>query len=476
MPAPPSPTALAGPAPAAQLRGDALVQRLDESPALRRRRLELLPVDGPGAPVSRPQGRSPGASTTLIGLADLISSIATVGVLNPILVEEVDQPGAVPVRWIVTGERRAMSVRRGLVAAPDNPHFAAIPAVVCPGPLTEEERRTWQLIENLAREDLQPGELGAALLFERSAVLAGQLTAAGVAVPEQVFAEPDPVARYRLLERVRRPHPKVGAPWEVVLRRLGLQLSPRKARAVVAALCTLPREMSADLDAHKVALHTRVELLRVGTGHDDVAAELWAEVKRLGRPDLLAAAVRAHRAGITAPSAAAAAAEVQRAEANAARAHSLRRPESTTDPAPASVTDQVTDQVTDPAAAVAADADTDAVDEPARGPGPAGEEEGNPRPGAVAAPAREPVSQPVAQPAAAAEPVPAAVVDAALGGLRDLARHLAVGRRLSRYDSGSVRLLISQVQHHLASRGGGRTEEPTDEITDEISARKPVAA
>jgi ParB family chromosome partitioning protein len=317
-------------------RADVVVQRIASVAALRHRRLAVLPVNGPGAPVSRPQGRGPGYSTTLTGPADLISSIAAVGVLCPILVEELDTGGDVPLRWIVAGERRVMSIRRGAVSAPANPHFGSIPAVVCPGPLSEEERRTWQLVENLAREDLQPGELAAALLFERCAVLTTHLAEAGVDVEEAVADEPDPVMRYQLLERLRCKRPNVGAPWPEVLRRLGLRLSPRKARAVVSALVTLPREMSTDMDAHKVALHTRLQLLEVGTGVDDPAAELWAEVKRRGRSDLLAGAIRAFRSGAGDPEDAVAAAEADRNRANAARSQSLRRDSSAdTDATPA---------------------------------------------------------------------------------------------------------------------------------------------
>jgi hypothetical protein len=44
-------------------------------------------------------------------------------------------------------------------------NFAALAAFVRSGPMTEEERRRLQLTENLAREDLRPGELAAALLL-----------------------------------------------------------------------------------------------------------------------------------------------------------------------------------------------------------------------------------------------------------------------------------------------------------------------
>ncbi|MEX0657695.1 MAG: hypothetical protein WD080_01040, partial [Egibacteraceae bacterium] len=62
-----------------------VARRLARSQRLTRRRFELLPLTGPGAAFTEVQGRLPGASTTPEGLAELISSIATVGVLQPIL-------------------------------------------------------------------------------------------------------------------------------------------------------------------------------------------------------------------------------------------------------------------------------------------------------------------------------------------------------------------------------------------------------
>ena len=220
---------------------------------------------------------------------ELISSIASVGVLQPILVEE----GPAGLR-VVAGERRLRAARWGAANLADNPHFAAIPAVVCPGPLSEEERRVWQLVENLAREDLQPGELAAALLYERSAVLLAKLLAAGVPVPEETAHLDDAVARFRALDRLRveaEMH-HVGAPWGEVLSRLGIQMREDKARQLVRAFAALPAELSTEMDAAKVALATRLEFLRLDRGRTAAAAELWAAVLARQRPQLLAAAVR----------------------------------------------------------------------------------------------------------------------------------------------------------------------------------------
>ncbi|MFP5319473.1 MAG: ParB/RepB/Spo0J family partition protein [Acidimicrobiia bacterium] len=267
-----------------------IARRLNLSERLRRRRFELLPLQGPGAPWTEVQGRGPGPSTAPANLVELISSISSVGVLQPILVEEAPNGGL----RVVAGERRIRACRWGAANLGDNPHFAAIPAVVCPGPLSEEERRIWQLVENLAREDLQPGELAAALLYERSAVLLAKLLAAGVPVPEETAHLDDAVARFRALDRLRveaEMH-HVGAPWGEVLSRLGIQMREDKARQLVRAFAALPPELSTEMDAVKVALATRLEFLRLERGRADAAAQLWAAVQARRQPQLLAAAVR----------------------------------------------------------------------------------------------------------------------------------------------------------------------------------------
>jgi hypothetical protein len=196
-------------------------RRLSASPWLSQRRLELLPLSGPGSVFSDVQGRRPGASTTPEDLAELVSSIASVGVLQPILVERLPDETL----RLVAGERRLRAARWGAANLPPNPHFDVIPAVVCPGPLPEEDRRTWQIAENLVRVDLAPGELAAALVFERCAVLTTKLLTAGVPVPGSTVETEDPLQRFRALERIRlEAHlHKIGAPWEEVLGRLGIQ-------------------------------------------------------------------------------------------------------------------------------------------------------------------------------------------------------------------------------------------------------------
>lgn len=266
-----------------------VTSRLAASQRLRQRRFEALPPDGPGAPWCEAQGRGPGESTSAAGLVELISSIGTVGVLQPILVEEL----ADGFRRVVAGARRLMAVRAGRLEDPSNPHFVTVPALICPGPLSGPEIRTWQLIENLARTDLADGELGAALMWERCELLAMRLSAAGHPVALEGLSE-DPRERWPALERARLAAGLhgTGAPWSDVLGRLGLQLTASKAEKVVRAFAMLPAEMSSDMDAHQVAVSTRLEWIRfASTGRAAAADAIWAALKERGRPALLRSAV-----------------------------------------------------------------------------------------------------------------------------------------------------------------------------------------
>lgn len=300
----------------------AVTHRLALSERLRARRFELLPVDADvAAPTTSPQARDPGDSTAPADLAELISSIASVGLLQPLLVEQVDGR-----HRLVAGERRLRALRWGRIHLPDHPNFRTAPAVVCPGPLTEEERRVWQLVENLAREDLQPGELAAALLYERCAVLAAHLSDGGYGVPPAVLAVEDPVRRWALLDRHRRDvgaH-QLGAPWDEVLSRIGVQLSADKAKAVVRAFRALPRELSWEMDAHGVALASRLEFLRLDRGRHDAADAIWAAVRDRDATRLLTGAVHAVLADPDLDAdAAIAVAEAVHADANIARSAAL---------------------------------------------------------------------------------------------------------------------------------------------------------
>ena len=298
---------------------------LSSFPALAEREFRLLPCSGPDAPITETQGRGPGEALSPEGLSDLASSIATHGVLQPILVERRDDKLVV-----VAGERRFRAFQLALRSRPDLDHLQqGVPALVCPTEVGEAERRAWQLAENVCRADLAPGELGAALLFERCAILHARLISNNIDVSEEDARWPDPVQRWERLERVRldaEAH-HIGAPWTEVLQRLGIQLSESAARKVVRAVQSLPDGLSAEMDAEGVALTARVEWLRLAKGRREAATELWDVVKAMGRPDLLGSASKAALAdpGASAEHALARAEAVQdEADANRARLISER--------------------------------------------------------------------------------------------------------------------------------------------------------
>ena len=276
-----------------RLTADAVYRLVDRHESLKTRRFELLPLTGDGAAFTDVQGRGWGSdpTTSPAELADLISSIGTVGQLQPILVEELPDAAG---RLVVSGERRLLALRWGSINQPDNPHFRTVATVLVDGPLTEEERRCWQLVENLARADLKPGELAAALMYERCAVLAARLVDAGATVPPSAMAPDDPIERFAALDRVRTDagHHHLGAPWRDVIQRIGIQLSEHNAQKLVRAFRALPTELSADMDAEEVSLASRLEFAKLlHRGRAEAADEIWAALKERDRPDLLTRAV-----------------------------------------------------------------------------------------------------------------------------------------------------------------------------------------
>lgn len=374
---------------------------------LRRRRFEALPLRGPGAAHTAPQGREPGDATAPVELSDLISSIAEIGLLQPILVEEIGSEEAPTRRLVVAGERRLRACRWGAAHLPDNPHFHEIPAVICPGPLSEEERRIWQLIENLAREPLRPGEQAAALLLQRCAILTGKLLRAGKPVPAEVYDLVDPVERFAALERIRSGDPAAAAPWSEVLDRLGLQLTPRKARELVRAFAALPRHLSEEMDEQKITLHTRIRFARLMHGREKAAEEIWAAVKQQRRPDLLPGAIGVSEQDPALPAGHVIGQAAERqAAANQARADKLsgHRPGAT------------------PAAAELS--------------GPGGTEHLRSDAGDRAVPPGHLED---------GQQIPSELARGVLDGLRLLAAELRRGARLSRYDAGSLDLVLTEV-------------------------------
>ncbi|MEV4506631.1 ParB N-terminal domain-containing protein [Streptomyces klenkii] len=423
-----------------------LTEALQRSERMRQRRFEWLPMRG--SVHTDVQGRGPGPSTSAEGLADLITSISAAGVLHPVLIEELPQSDGSVNQRLVIGERRYRACRWGAVNQPDNPHFEALPAVICPGPITDEERRTWQLVENLAREDLQPGELAKALLLERSAILHAQLRNAEIYVDEAILLIEDPVLRFQALEKLRGSAADLAAPWPLVLRRLGLQITARRARELVSAFRTLPREVSSDMDEHQVSLAARTNLARLTRGRREAASEIWQAVKRLGRSDLLSAVVKAKTQDpeLSAEEAVTAA-STMREDANAARSAALTRTSDEQDDEPD------------------AHQQNDAADEPAgAGPGPAdGEHVAEPQsPAPTAAvpsiPAGEDRPEDPAPEAEPAPPVDPDVASGALDSLRVLNGQLAEGRVLHRFDAGSLRMLLTDLNRRLPA---DRTTERT---------------
>ncbi|HVT78473.1 MAG TPA: ParB N-terminal domain-containing protein [Acidimicrobiales bacterium] len=273
----------------------AAVAAVAASRRLRQRYLTSLPLNGTGAPFTDLQGRLPGESTGNEGLADLMSSIASIGLLQPILVEALPDGR----NRIVAGERRLRACRRLEQLDPANPHIVdGIPSIVAPGPLDEIERRNWQFAENFCRADLAPGEMAMALLFERCGLLVERLADVGVVVPDEIAAFPEPAERFRRMDklRVESGQHSIGAPWEDVVARLGIQISPARAQRLVRAFQQLPPDLSAEMDEAGVSLHSRSSFVHLHSERERVAEELWDAVRRRHRPELLSGAVAAMRA------------------------------------------------------------------------------------------------------------------------------------------------------------------------------------
>jgi hypothetical protein len=406
---------------------------------LLKRRFELLPVIGVGAPYTEAQGREQGDSTSPTELADLITSISTMGVLQPILVEERVTSNGDTVRLLVAGERRLRAVKWGHINKPENPHFKQIPAVICPGPLSDEDKRSWQLVENLSREELKPGELAAALMFERCAILVTKLVSHAIPVPTNVMSLDNPIERFEALEGLRGSNTAAAAPWEDVFQRLGLQMSPRKARSLVAAFRALPTHLTEEMDEAHITLHTRIKFIELRKGRQDAADEIWAAVKASRNEKLLhsVVAITGTNPNIAAEEA------VKRAEEAAENANIGRRA-----------------ALTPPAAALTAEESYTALS--AGEPNSGGWEDLNPDP-------TEPVNitpltdhagrdvpfnpiEPVTP--IAIEPVTPETVAGTLTALRAVTAELAAGKTLNKYDAGSMKLLATTLLKTLTNVTG----------------------
>ncbi len=257
-----------------------------ESSWLASRRYETFPLAGDDTIFTEVQGRGWGnqSSMTTSGIEDLISSIAAVGVLQPILLEQ-RSDGRLS---LVAGERRLRALRWGSINQSENPHFATAAAIVVQGPLSENDKRRWQLIENLAREDLKEGELAAALVYERASRLAAKLTDRGVDVNRALDLD-DPLQRWDALNKLRVANElhSVGVRWDEVITYLGLSLSGHRAKQTVAAFRSLPAELSSEMDANDVALASRREFIALSRGRQQAADEIWAALRDRGQTHLL---------------------------------------------------------------------------------------------------------------------------------------------------------------------------------------------
>ncbi|RLU82048.1 hypothetical protein CTZ27_31340 [Streptomyces griseocarneus] len=434
-----------------------LTEILHRSVKLRQRRFEMLPLRGPGAPFTEAHARNPSDSLPPVEIADLISSMSVVGLLEPVLAEEIIVGGKAPTIRLVTGERRLRAMRWGATHRPDNPHFAALPAVVCPGPLSEEERHMWRFVENFAREPLKPGEQAAALLYQRCAVLVGKLLKAGKPVPQEVYAIPDPAERFQALEKIRGTDSSCAAPWSEVLDRLGLQLSERKAGELVRAFRALPRDLTEEMDEAAIRLNTRIRYAELRNGRAEAAEGIWAALKTSKRLHLLPTAVNVglDEPGLG-PDEIIAEAEERQDAANADRRAKLTR-------VPA------TDETQD----TPADADDEEEHDAPPGP-PADEHDDAPAPSAAPLPTTTQTAK--AQPDAVPTPevrrpdVAADVVRTALEGVRSLLAEVRSGKQISRYDRGSLHLALRELGTHLEedatpARAGDGTA-PTHEGTE----------
>lgn len=429
-----------------------LTEILHRSVKLRQRRFEMLPLRGPGAPFTEAQARNPSSSLPPSEIADLISSMSIVGLLEPVLAEEIVVAGKAPTIRLVTGERRLRAMRWGSTNRPDNPHFAALPAVVCPGPLSDEERHMWRFVENFAREPLKPGEQAAALLYQRCAILVGKLLKAGKPVPQEVYAIPDPAERFQALEKIRGTDHSCAAPWSEVLNRLGLQLNERKAGELVRAFRALPRHLTEEMDEAAIRLNTRIRYAELRNGRAEAAEGIWAALKTSKRLHLLPTAVNV---GLEEPELGPdeiiAEAEERQDAANADRRAKLTRVPDT--------------------AQVQGEPEDDKGDDASLGAGP-GEDTDPSAPGAATLPPQSPGAEP--QPVAATAPAPPRpavetdVIRTALDGVRSLLVEVRAGKEISHYDRGSLRIVLRELSTHLEDESApaqsslGTTHEGTE--------------
>ncbi|WP_205664681.1 ParB/RepB/Spo0J family partition protein [Ammonifex thiophilus] len=136
------------------------------------------------------------------GLLELAASIARVGLIEPLIVEERDAGRGLPYT-LVAGERRHRAMLLGRRLWPGNPHFAAARCLVYP-PLPPAVRAALRLEENARRRGLDPYEVAAGL----AAFRLGMAASAGPGGPppwERVLEMLGFGGRKEVLRWLRRP-------------------------------------------------------------------------------------------------------------------------------------------------------------------------------------------------------------------------------------------------------------------------------
>lgn len=272
-----------------------ILQRLDVSDQFVNANLEFLPLTGPHQPKVIPQIRQH-TSTALTpdGLAGLASSIMSVGQLQPIIVERLND-GTLRV---VAGQRRLAAMQLGLQQHPDNPHLAqGIRALVVDGELGPYERRAVQMAENLERRDLSQVDKGRALWMSRVSLLADRISAAGFDVPDwpELMADrlrdaptaiDDPVERFQALLRWKGANApqlhKVGVAWTDAAAALGMDAAEETARDIARQYRDLGEtrlEVMSELGATTRTLRAARNL--TNQGHGEAVDEIAARVREL---------------------------------------------------------------------------------------------------------------------------------------------------------------------------------------------------
>ena len=202
------------------------------------------------------RGTSGSGDLSLSSIADLVSSIARHGQLQPCVVYAVPDGGY----QLIVGERRLRAFRWG--ASNKVPGFEKIQVLVLPEEPSGPDVRRWQLVENLARNDLSDGDLAQALMYVRCGLLEERLTETETAADAELLPSDDPVARWKKLSGLARRAGVAAPEWKEVISDLGLGITESKAVRVVAAFRKLPKSVTAELDAGDVSTAARMRIAK----------------------------------------------------------------------------------------------------------------------------------------------------------------------------------------------------------------------